>query len=155
MYAHRTIADRIKEILKVNHMSQKELAYKSGLTESTISYYISGDRIPHSKNLAKLASALNVTADYLLGVYSKNTKKVGGTFCEKTDNPNCLMEQIINYLNEAGIYDVGIRICAGCDMNDSMANYVNYEFVGICHKDLDLQYVVDTVHGMKKIWRYW
>lgn len=48
-------------------MTQKQLAEKSGITEAAISRYLSGERTPRSVFLAKIAKALGVSSDYLLG----------------------------------------------------------------------------------------
>lgn len=62
----RGITNRIKELLSANNMSQKELARNAGITESAISHYIKGDRVPRGVNLMKIAGALGTTTDYLL-----------------------------------------------------------------------------------------
>jgi transcriptional regulator with XRE-family HTH domain len=48
-------------------LSQAELAQKSGLQPSAISHFESGRRSPSFDNLKRLADALSVTIDYLLG----------------------------------------------------------------------------------------
>lgn len=60
-------SERISELMKINRLSQKELAAKVGVTESAMSYYVNGDRTPRSDVLARIAGALNTTTDYLLG----------------------------------------------------------------------------------------
>ena len=62
----RTTTQRMKELISKKGISQKQLAKISGLTESTISHYVRGERIPRGVNL-KIAKALDTTADYLLG----------------------------------------------------------------------------------------
>lgn len=62
----RSMANRITELLSTKNMTQKELAQASGITESAISHYIKGDRIPRGVNLIKIAEALDTTVDYLL-----------------------------------------------------------------------------------------
>ncbi|MBD5542843.1 MAG: helix-turn-helix domain-containing protein [Lachnospiraceae bacterium] len=62
----RSMANRITELLSTKSMTQKELAQASGITESAISHYIKGDRIPRGVNLIKIAEALDTTVDYLL-----------------------------------------------------------------------------------------
>ena len=59
---------RIVEQLKARGMQQKELAERIGLTEATLSRYISGDRDPKPEVLANMATALHTTSDYLLGI---------------------------------------------------------------------------------------
>ena len=48
-------------------MSQAELAKAAGLPPSSIAHFEGGTRKPSFDNLRKLATALNVTTDYLLG----------------------------------------------------------------------------------------
>lgn len=63
----KNITNRILALLSRHDMSQKELALAAGITESAISHYIKGDRIPRGVNLMKIAKALDTTTDYLLG----------------------------------------------------------------------------------------
>ena len=63
----RTTTQRMKELISKKGISQKQLAKISGLTESTISHYVRGERIPRGVNLIKIAKALDTTTDYLLG----------------------------------------------------------------------------------------
>lgn len=62
----REITNRIIELLSEHKMTQKELAQVAGLTESAISHYVKGDRVPRGANLIKIARALGTTTDYLL-----------------------------------------------------------------------------------------
>ena len=48
-------------------VDQSALAEKSGLPPSSISHFEAGSRKPSFENLRRLANALEVTADYLLG----------------------------------------------------------------------------------------
>ncbi len=47
-------------------MTQKELAIKVQVTESAMSHYINGNRIPRSSVLTRIATALNTTSEYLM-----------------------------------------------------------------------------------------
>ena len=60
-------SERLMELMKQNGINQKELAQKSGVTESAMSYYVRGDRTPRSDVLTRIANALKTTTDYLLG----------------------------------------------------------------------------------------
>ena len=62
-----TLGGRIAELLEKNGLTQRELAEKVGVTEVSMSRYISNDRTP-----ANIATALHTTSDYLLG-----TEEVG------------------------------------------------------------------------------
>ena len=58
---------RLKLARDENSLTQAELAEKTGLPPSSISHFESGPRKPSFDNLRRLAAALNVTTDYLLG----------------------------------------------------------------------------------------
>ena len=62
----RSVTNQISRLLSEQNMTQKELASAAGLTESAVSHYIKGDRVPRGVNLMKIAKALNTTTDYLL-----------------------------------------------------------------------------------------
>lgn len=62
----RGIANKLSTLLVQRGMTQKELAKVSNVTESAISHYIKGDRVPRGVNLRKIADALHTTVDYLL-----------------------------------------------------------------------------------------
>ena len=64
----KELGKRISESLKRSNTQQKELAERIGITEAVISRYISGDREPKPDTLANIATALNTTSDYLLGI---------------------------------------------------------------------------------------
>jgi len=59
--------DRLKAARELREMKQSELAEKSGLPPSSIAHFESGNRKPSFDNLRRLATALEVTTDYLLG----------------------------------------------------------------------------------------
>jgi transcriptional regulator with XRE-family HTH domain len=59
--------ERLKAARDLRHLSQTDLAAKAELPASSVSHFESGARKPSFDNLKKLATALNVTTDYLLG----------------------------------------------------------------------------------------
>ena len=61
-----TIGEKISKLLKDSGFSQKELAMVAGATESAITHYIKGERIPRVDVVANLATALNTTSDYII-----------------------------------------------------------------------------------------
>ena len=63
-----TIGQRLKKVLNDRGMMQKELAEKIGANEMTVSRYIHGGRIFSVPILIEICKALNVSADYLLGL---------------------------------------------------------------------------------------
>ena len=66
------IGERLTELLRQQGMSQKQLSELVGVTEATISRYMTGDRTPKSGILANMATALHTTSDYLLGNETEN-----------------------------------------------------------------------------------
>lgn len=61
-----TFEAKISRFLKENGMSQRELAKKVGVTEVSMSRYISGDRVPKGPIVAKIAKELGTTVEYLM-----------------------------------------------------------------------------------------
>lgn len=58
---------RLRKIRDDKGLSQSELAEKAGMQPSAISHFESGRRAPSFDNLKRLADALSLTVDYLLG----------------------------------------------------------------------------------------
>jgi transcriptional regulator with XRE-family HTH domain len=59
--------DRLRAARDYRGLSQGQLAERAKLQPSAISHFETGARKPSFDNLRKLADALNVTTDYLLG----------------------------------------------------------------------------------------
>ena len=60
-------ARRVKELMKENRYSQKQICELCGITEATFSRYMTSDRLPKTDILANIANVLHTTSDYLLG----------------------------------------------------------------------------------------
>ena len=65
------MAEKFPDILRGaregKNLSQTDLAERSGLQPSAISHFETGKRAPSFENLKRLADALTVSVDYLLG----------------------------------------------------------------------------------------
>ncbi len=59
---------RLQKAMELANMKQSELCEKTGIAKSSISEYLAGNYEPKQKGLFKLASALNVTPSYLMGI---------------------------------------------------------------------------------------
>lgn len=68
----KVIGQRINSALVAANKKQKELAAALGVTDNTISYFVSGKRTPNTEQLIKIAEFLNVSADYLLNIRPQN-----------------------------------------------------------------------------------
>jgi len=59
--------ERLKEMRKKRGLRQNELAERANLQPTAISHFENGARLPSFDNLRRLADALEVTVDYLMG----------------------------------------------------------------------------------------
>jgi transcriptional regulator with XRE-family HTH domain len=67
------IGKRISAELQKQGKPQKWLAEQIGCTEASMTRYIDGTRIPKATTLGNIANALNVDANFLLGIEVKMT----------------------------------------------------------------------------------
>ena len=59
--------DRLRTAREARGLSQGKLAERAGLQDSAVSHFETGARKPSFDNLRRLADALHITADFLLG----------------------------------------------------------------------------------------
>jgi len=62
-----TLAKRIKKLRKNKDLSREDLSKVLNLSYWAIAKYETGDRVPDSKTLKKIADYFDVSIDYLLG----------------------------------------------------------------------------------------
>ena len=62
-----TFSKRLNAARRMRGLSQSELASKTGLKQVAVSFFETGRRAPSFGNLKRLADALEVTTDYLMG----------------------------------------------------------------------------------------
>jgi transcriptional regulator with XRE-family HTH domain len=63
----KIFSERLRRAREAKDLSQTGLAERCGLQPSAISHFETGRRLPSFDNLKRLADALSVTMDYLLG----------------------------------------------------------------------------------------
>ena len=63
----KTIAERLKEGMELRGMKQADLARITGISKGSLSSYLSGRYAPKRDSLFKLAKALNVSDEWLMG----------------------------------------------------------------------------------------
>lgn len=73
-----SIGKAIEDLMVKNNLNQKELAKMTGLTEASISNYISGKRKPNNSSLSKIAKVLNTSSEKILD-NSKNFSDLAST----------------------------------------------------------------------------
>ncbi len=59
---------RLKEEIKLSGMTTKELGEKVGVSNEMITQYYTTSKMPSLETFEKLCRALDVSADYLLGL---------------------------------------------------------------------------------------
>ena len=77
VYLPGKIRDRIQDLMKSRKVTQAELATRIGVSESSLSRFISGktDKLG-DENIIRIARVFNVSTDFLLGVESLHTINV-------------------------------------------------------------------------------
>lgn len=61
-------AERLRLVLKVNNLTQVELAKKINMSQGIVNNYCTGKREPTLDGLIAISKALNESVDYLLGL---------------------------------------------------------------------------------------
>ena len=61
-----TFGERLSWLLNERGITQRELALRTGLTESAVSRYVNNQREPRADGIVKICKALEVSADWLL-----------------------------------------------------------------------------------------
>jgi transcriptional regulator with XRE-family HTH domain len=61
------ISSKIKELRELRRFTQADLGERAGMGAASISHFETGQRTPSLDSLVRLADALDVTADVLLG----------------------------------------------------------------------------------------
>ena len=64
----KEFGEKLLGLLQKQGISQRQLADRLNTTEATLSRYVNGEREPKADMLANIATALNTTSDYLLGI---------------------------------------------------------------------------------------
>lgn len=60
-------SERVTKLLREKNMTQKQLAISSQVTESSMTHYVKGARVPYGDVVVRIATALDTSTDYLLG----------------------------------------------------------------------------------------
>ena len=60
-------ATRLRQAMFVNEVRQADIVAKTGINKARVSRWVSGENKPSGDNLRKLAEALGVSSDWLLG----------------------------------------------------------------------------------------
>lgn len=88
--------ERLRQLRKQKNLTQKQLAELVGVTNSIISFYEVGDRMPSPEMIVKLAKAFNVSTDYLLGMEKNETVDIS----DLNENDKTLACLLVDSLKE-------------------------------------------------------
>lgn len=101
---------RLKYMLDLRDVAQKELASKLGVTESTISKYINSNQFPTVNMLGQICDVLQCSADFLMCrtdevVYLGKSKQGDIKFTLKNGRllSRSELEKLITEMDEAGV----------------------------------------------------
>lgn len=98
--------DRLKTAMELREISGKKLSQITGISRSSICLYLSGERTPKTKVFVQLATALNVSPYFLLGMADNMSiepikvnnmsiiKAVGGELSKEEVMKQTLMDDI-------------------------------------------------------------
>ncbi len=91
--------EKLKDLMKGQHLSQKQLADRLGVSKSIVSYYESGDRYPSYDVLVKIAHVFHVTTDFLLDVDRKKVIDVSNLTDSQISILTSIAEEFTNSNN--------------------------------------------------------
>lgn len=67
--------ERLRLLMKLKGINQKELADGIGITRQSVSLYVNGERNPDITILHKICTYLDISADFLLGLNTDSQKQ--------------------------------------------------------------------------------
>src|SRR4051812_34374798 len=73
---HQTLRERLRAFREMRGLTQGELGARAGMAAASVSHFETGQRLPSIDSLVKLADALDVSTDALLG---RTRSEVGAT----------------------------------------------------------------------------
>ena len=94
----KPLPSRIRAILDKKKMSRKDLADAVGVSRQRIGYYCDGSNVPDAETLGKIAKALDVSADYLLGLSDNDRQSTSKKLVTYAD----IAEAIDSIINTTG-----------------------------------------------------
>ena len=74
--------DRLKQSINERGLTQRMLATLIGTTEQSVSRWANGNRTPNADMLYRMCKALDVSADYLLGLSNEKVNNMDAVKAE-------------------------------------------------------------------------
>lgn len=127
--------DRLKLIREAKHITQTELANLVGIAPNTLNSYENTNREPRISLVMKLAKALNVSTDELLGVTDNNSFFYKRFLLPPTYQVNKTInnDYIINMYCEKGVFEIEIN-------KDAFENEMLHKFTEFAKTTDDIYY---------------
>ena len=88
---NKTLPTRIRAIMNDKRIKQKDLSEKTGIPRQSLGTYADGRNVPDAEKLAKIADALGVTSDYLIGLSDKKNDSSGGIELDTAGDVICIL----------------------------------------------------------------
>ena len=130
----KAIGKRINALLAKKFKRQKDLATALGVNDNTISYFVSGKRMPNTEQIIKISDFFGVSADYLLGLSDTPTTDKDIQFiCEYTGLEEKSVEKLHTKLANSimkksidveKVFEIVAKIC-GKEMSEVKNDYTN------------------------------
>lgn len=109
------IKDRLKQALEEQKLTQRSLAQKAGITESAISRYVIGRRKANEYSIIKICKALNVSADWLLGLDEEKDEPVKYGYWIKRGENLYECSKCEAWVTTSKYIPIGLhKFCRGC-----------------------------------------
>lgn len=130
----KVIGKRINALLAKKFKRQKDLATALGVNDNTISYFVSGKRMPNTEQIIKISDFFGVSADYLLGLSDTPTTDKDIQFiCGYTGLSEKSVEKLHTKLDNSimkksidgeKVFEIVAKIC-GKEMSEVKNDYTN------------------------------
>lgn len=91
-------AIRLRKLLDTKKVSAAELSRKTGISEATLSRYLSGKYEAKQKSIFKISQALAVSPDFLLGTENEVNESVMTLFNSLSEEHKLDVVDYMNYL---------------------------------------------------------
>lgn len=97
MITRKIIGQTINTLLAEQNKRQKDLAKELGVTDNTISYFVSGSRTPNLEQITTIADFFHVSTDYLLGRTNAKTQNADlRAICDYTGLSEAAVSELHN-----------------------------------------------------------
>lgn len=92
-------AKRLSYALNNSGLTQRELAERSGIKESSVSHYMNGSHAPSTLSAGKMSKVLNVNPLWLMGYDVSMETDNKNTSCDNNDSKTMKLCNLFNKLN--------------------------------------------------------